>query len=423
MRLALRFAVSFVAVPFFAVPLLAGLLLAGLLLAGPLLAGPLLAGPRLAGPRLAGPLLPLPAAAGETRVVRDELLLFEIALPQDLDAWDLEPITDKSRALKAHFQTVFDDQAGSAAVRFFASGDGGVAPERGVAPFLERYTEAMEQAVPSPLSRESAKVDLAGIEWTRINLRSADTHITWWIARRARLVYVLHAIRFRRAVDDEEVEEEIQAILETLKLLDPPRPPKTGKPDSSTTPSDPGPPAEDGVVDAAALEQRTLTREFQRLELVKPAGLVELAPTRFDESERASRVIVRLDGRDRKEQSLCLIRVYAWPKKATGYRPIERVADRRIEEWRTRTAENRRKEPEIEKNPWKPPLWKRSLSVKLVAKRKTRETARWLFVECRNGIQYHLEIFVTGTRGEQLWKPQVDAFLEGFKPLKEPTKK
>ena len=42
----------------------------------------------------------------------------------------------------------------------------------------------------------------------------------------------------------------------------------------------------------------------------------------------------------------------------------------------------------------------------------------WILADCRNERQYQVEIYLSGSNGEQVWGRVIEEFLAGFEPYK-----
>ena len=335
-------------------------------------------------------------AAADDIEIRDKDLNFEIHGPHSSVDWKrMEPTNKK---LRAHLRTVFLDVAPLAQVdvRLYVTGTGTTnKPEAWRLELEKEFTEVAK--------REKGEDRLGGVACRRFEVRGTCRagllHLTWRHLRHGSFVYVLDVRRYGEAIEDEYVREEIVEILASFRFLK-----------EVETP----PEAEPETPDPELTKRGTIEWEWWRLKVVKPEGLLRVRD--LDASERANGVIGRFDGRLKAQQTTLMIRIYAHRRGIGRWKALKEQMRIRLSQWEERIPAKQRREPGQDFDKWKPPLANEMLRMKLLAFGKTRQTTRWYFAECSNGVQYEIEIYFTGTRGEELWKSQIDDFLRNFRP-------
>ena len=155
------------------------------------------------------------------------------------------------------------------------------------------------------------------------------------------------------------------------------------------------------------LARKEITLDYWKLKCVKPEGLKRIEAAAFDASEKANGVVLKFDGV--REYCRCMVRIYARNKRVR----IDDLAELRIEQFRKRFPQAQRRAPELDKK-WKLRRAKRTLRLKLMGRRKVREVSWWHFAEFRGGRVYQIEIYLSGTMGEAVWKKQVDELVKSF---------
>jgi len=161
------------------------------------------------------------------------------------------------------------------------------------------------------------------------------------------------------------------------------------------------------TLDGPDLAREVIDLDHWRIRCVKPAGLARIDAKHFDASEKANSVVLKFDAV--REHCRCMVRIYATRKRLK----IDELARLRTEEFRKRFPQGQRRAPELDKK-WKTRRAKRTLRLRLMGRRKVREVSLWHFVQARNGRVYQIEIYLSGTQGERVWKKQVDELLLAF---------
>jgi hypothetical protein len=377
-------------------------------------------------------LLPLAAAvaraAGEP-TVRDDGSNFEISLPE-LKAGDWDKITNAERTdIKAHFRTEFTgtDPLAFAEVQVMVVANKSELAQRKLASLAMQWAESMEAVLTNPREIKEGPLTLGGQEAYFRDLQgdyiSGVGHITWYLTRMGKLIYVIHVLRAYKAVGDESLEAEILEIRDSFKFLRVEEVKADSKAKGKDKPAGPagagGAPkgAEKETIDPELTKAAPLKNDFWRFECVKPEGVLSIPPEKFDNSETTNNVVAKftMDA----EQTRLMIRIYAQSENAQQF-TIEQHAERTLKQFETTYAEKSRLEPEIDNDYHKKfPLAKKAIRMKLVGRRTVPETTYWYLAQCKNDRQYRIEIYVTGATGEKQWEKQIQAFLKSFKPQKD----
>jgi hypothetical protein len=364
-----------------------------------------------------------PGASADDKSIRDETSNFEMAIPPDKAGdWDRVALDDKQKGLKAHFRTEFTDTEplATAEVQVILSPLKKDHATRSLEAIATQWSSAMEGAVTNPRDVTEGKTTLGGPEAYFRDVKgdlAADggpVHVTWHITRNGKFLYVFYVVRRYKAVGDESLEAEIARIRDSFKFLKI----EEVKADPKAK-GDGGPVGPAGAGEVKGPDPELLVRaerkiDHWRVKYVKPEGLVETAPDKFDESEVANHMIAKFTRTG--DQTYILIRIYAQLEKTQKY-TIEQLAENCVKNFKQKYNEKNRKEPEIEKDYKKFPLAKDAISMKLIGRRTVPEITLWYIAQCKNDRQYQLEIYMTGAEGEKIWKNQVEDFMKGFKPL------
>lgn len=340
------------------------------------------------------------AGADEDIKVRDETHNFEIKGPRSSMDW--VRIKEMHRDAKARFQLDLPD----AEVLGLADVTVWVIPASTKNP-PEMWRESMEKEFKAIGKRSDRRETLAGETWQVFDARGSHQvgrmHLEWRHLRKGDFVYVLAVRRYNEAIEDEATGEEVDEIVASFRFLR-----KVETPSEDSAPE----------IDPELSKRKHLEWEHWRLKAVKPEGLVAVRIADLDDAERENGVIARFDGHLPKQQTMIMIRIYALRKGVGRWRPLQSTMRLRLTQWQERVPKEQRKKPEYDFDKWKPPLAKEMLRMRLLALGASRQTTRWHFVECKNGVQYQIEIWVTGTLGEELWKSRIDDFLKHFRPQK-----
>jgi len=372
-------------------------------------------------------LLAVPAALADDKTIRDEASNFEIAPPPDAaDDWDvLKPPADRPE-IKAHYKTEFADSDPPAygEVQVIVTPLTTVYAARDLDYIVAKWAEIMEGAIENPRELTEGKTTLGGEEAYYRDVKgdfgSGIAHITWYLTRMGKNIYVLYVLRTYRAVGNMELEDEIGQIRDSFKFLKKEAvkaDPKVKKPRGPGGPAGAGSPGKEAEPDPSLLEREKMKLDFWRIEMVKPEGLLNVPPEEFNDSEKQNNVVAKFQ-RD-KEQTRLVIRVYAQSDVAQRY-TIEQLAENYVKYFEKRFPEKSRLKPEIDKDYKRFPLAKDAIKMKLMGRSTVPETTYWYLAQCKNDRQYQLEIYFSGGEiAEKAWDPQIKDFLKNFKPLKD----
>ncbi len=333
-------------------------------------------------------LLPAIAAAGE----------FELTLPKG-DDWEArKPDGDST---KAFYETEFAESnpTAGAQVRVMTYPLGGDLLETGLDAIAREWAPTVESEFKEPKSVHEGAAKLGDKDaWFR-DVRTDTARLTWHVARAGKVLFAFHVIRTNKACDDQDLEEEIAAMRATFRFLvkeepdahGPPKPPPFGEKEEP---------------------RATLRFDHWRFECVKPEGLVNVPPERFDDLERKSGVVAKFQRKAR--QSMIMVRVYAQAKSAQRF-TLDQLVEQKLKRFEE-TYEKGKRQPPKRDDAIKFPMAERAFQLELVGRRTTTETTRWILAQCKNDRQYQIEIFVTG--GDQgRWAAEIRDLLDGFRPL------
>jgi hypothetical protein len=366
------------------------------------------------------------AAGADDIAIRDEASNFEISLPPE-KAGDWDKMEPKDRKdIKAHFRTVFTDTEplATAEVQLILFPINRDLATRSLESIAKQWASSMEGCLANPRDLKEDKATLGGQEAYFRDVKgdlvndSGLGHVTWHIARMGKSLYVLHVVRTHKAVGDTGLEEEIVKIRDSFKFLkieEVKADPKAKKGEGPAGPAGAGAGSgKDQGPDPALLTREEMKLDYWRLKFVKPEGLLNVPPDKFDESEVANHCIAKFSRS--AEQSTILIRIYAQLDKNQQY-TIEQLADRSLKSFKQTFNEKSRLPEEIEKDYKKFPMAKDAIRMKLVGRRTTPEVLLWYFAQCKNGRQYQIEVHFWGGEAERYYKSQLDDFMKSFKPL------
>ena len=363
---------------------------------------------------LAGPVI-------DGATLTDEEFNFSVQVPNEID-WRFETLSpDASKAfIKAHMSTEYadTDPPSRADVQVWVyplSKDYAKKDAKFVA---EKWQESVEALLTNTRDHTEGEGTLGGLKaWHRGMVgeaMSGSARMRWDITLSGKYAYIIWVFRTYKAVDDEQLDEEIAAIRSSFKFL---REEKVeAHKDGGKAGNAPKAGGSGGDVDPTLVEREQLDWDFWRLEAVKPQGLVKADPLKFEESEKAWNVIARFNGRS--DQSSMLMRIYAETDTSKKY-TLDQLAEMKLKSFNEKFPdETKRMEPEIDKRFKKFPLVDEGIMMKLVGRRAQPEITFWYLLECKNDRQYQVEIVMGGATAEQVWKKQLEDFLKGFKPTK-----
>jgi len=370
---------------------------------------------------------PVRTAAADGATVHDEAANFEITLPPEKAGdWDVVPLDSERKDIKAHFKTEFTDSEplATAEVQVLIFPIDRQTAARKIEALAAQWSVSMEGSLDNPRDVKEDKATLGGQPAYYRDLKgdlhvgSGVGHVTWYVTRMGKYAYILWVIRTYSAVGNEELEAEIASIRDSFKFLKI----EEVKPDPKVKGGGPGPPAGAGANDKAKepdpelLKREEMKLDYWRLKFVKPEGLLNVPPDKFDESEATNHLVAKFTRTG--DQTYILIRVYAQLEKNQRY-SIQEQADTYIKYFNQKYNEKARMEPEIEKDYKKFPLAKDAIRMKLTGRRTVPEITLWYLGQCKNERQYQIEIYMTGAEGEKAWKNQIDDFMKHFRPVDE----
>lgn len=353
---------------------------------------------------------------------------FEIRTPPDSIDWDIVEVTEeeKKRDVQAHLFTEWADSDPPARADVYVMAR---LMNRDLAKWkLEniaaRWKDSMEAHLENPRNRKEGPGKLGGVDCWAVDV--TGNHVTlggvyrrhYWFAKNGKYLYIIYCDRSYDAVDDEDLDEELKEIIGSFKFHE------IVKIESDRKGKDAPPEVAGGEsggskvdkIDPARLEREEINDSFWRFKCIKPEGMLRVPTEKFDPSEKANGCKLKFERR--KDQSLCMIRVYvASLKSGKGY-TVQQLADSRLKYYEKKFKKNMRQPPKIDKH-WKlGKITKEGLSLKLVGRRTTTEIEYWYLADCKNERQYQLQIYLTGGTAERLWKNQVTTFMKSFEPLK-----
>jgi hypothetical protein len=369
----------------------------------------------------------LTARAGDDITVRNESSNFEISLPPE-KAGDWDKIEDKDRAdVKAHFRTEFTDTEplATAEVQVIVHSNDRTLQGRKLESIAAQWASSMEGSLENPREQGESETTLGGQPAYMRDLKgdlvkgSGVGHVTWYLTRMGKFLYVVHVIRTYRAVGDAELEGEIKQIVDSFKFLkveEVKADPKAKPGEGPAAPAGAGASEKPKGPDPELLKREDKKIDFWKLKFVKPEGLLEIPVEKFEKSETDNNCIAKFTATG--EQTYILFRVYAQREKTQQF-TIEQLADRNLASFKQTYDEKSRMPEEIDKDYKKFPLAKDAIHMKLTGRRTVPEIKHWYLAQCKNGCQYEIEIYMTGAEGEKAWKNQIDAFMKGFRPYED----
>jgi hypothetical protein len=358
------------------------------------------------------------ALPDEKGVVKSEEFNFEIRTPEDSVDWEVKEIDqEKDPTRKAHFRTEFADSDPPTYADVVVS----VMPmaaenlRLGLDKIARKWEEAMEGFLDHKRDRTTKAGKLGGQDSWVVDVKgdfgSGIHQRTWLVAKMGKFMYVIHVDRNFKAIGDEVLEEEIQAILGSFKFLRIEKLEKHKDAKKEDAPGEAGPGSKlvKKKVDPELLKKEKFNEPFWRFKMVKPEGLVKL---KVDEQD-AKQDIKYLFRHD-KDNSRLQIRIYAQTEKAKKW-TVDQLLDYKIEYFQKEVKVA--KDPKIDKK-YKFPLAKKAIRIELVGRSTTTIRRIWILAQCKNDRQYQIEIYLTGANGPQVWDKTIKAFLKGFKPFK-----
>jgi hypothetical protein len=364
--------------------------------------------------------------AGKDPVVRDEEHNFEISMPPySIDWVKIPPPKDKAlKHIRAHFQTEYADTDPPATcdVNLLVVPMNKLWARQSLDKIAMQWQPQMEGGLTNKRDVKEGKAKLGGQDFYRRDVKgeyiAGVAHITWYLGKMGKYLYTLHVFRTYHAVDDDQLEEEIDDILKSfkyLKIIEVKAHKKAGRKGAAPAMGPGGGGGGGGDVDRVdpnKIKREKVTLSHWRIELVKPKELFNIDPGQFSKSEKGNNVIAKFERR--VKQSFIQIRIYAQSSSSQKY-TLDQLAKSTLKYWE-KTYKTRLK-PEIDEK-YKFPLAKKAIKMRLVGRRTVPETYTWILAQCRNDRQYRMSIYTTGATGEQIWKAQIEDFLKNIKPLK-----
>ena len=365
---------------------------------------------------------PAVAGPGDDDVVRNEELNFEISMPPNSIDWDKVALPeDKSKAhLKAHFSTEYADTnpRSEAAVQLIVVPLTKMWARKKLMGIAMQWQDQMEDVLTEKREIKQGDRKLAGqpsyFRDLKGNFIAGVGHVTWDVTRMGNYLYVFYVRRTYRAVNDEDLEEEIASIRKSFKFLKEIKVKAHKKAGKGKVLPVAGGGADVEEVDPEKVKRENLELSHWRIKCVKPEGLFNIDPKEFGKGEKASNVVAKFERR--RTQIYLMIRIYAQSAKSQRF-TISQLAKSKLAHFE-KTYKKHRLDPEEDYKYKKFPLAKSAIRLKLVGRRTVPETTIWLLAQCKNDRQYQIEIYATGAAGEKAWKPQLDDFLKNFKPVK-----
>jgi len=356
-------------------------------------------------------------------VVKDEDCNFEIKSPPDSIDWQAPKLSDERKAfVKAYFITEFTDSEPLAGA--YVELQVIPLPKRdarmGLDKIAHRWRTALEANFTNPRERKEGPGTFGGQPSFDVDVqgdRDAGTHrLTYTVGRNGKFLYLFYVTRAYDAVDDEQLEEEIQAIRDSFKYL------KIEKVvgDSKAKPTE-GPAVGPAAADAEKekeIDPEKLKKErfgeagdFWRFSCVKPEGLVvqEL-------SDNDRKLGVKHYFRNDRNYARLLIRIWAQTDKSKKF-TLEQLVDQKISEFKKYDKVKQAQDPVIDKR-FKFPMAKKAIKLELLGRATVKIHRIWVLLDCTNDRQYQLEIYLSGSQGYETWKKEVEEFIKEFKPRK-----
>jgi len=346
--------------------------------------------------------------------------------PEKAGDWDKIKEDPNHKDVKAHFKTEFTgtDPLAFAEVQVIVFPLKKENAARGLDAIAGQWSSAMEGSLANPRDLTEGKATLGGQDAyfrdSKGDYGPGAAQVTWHVTRMGKFVYVFHVIRTYQAVGDKGLDEEIGKIRDSFKFLkieEVKADPKAKGGDGPSGPAGAGAAKEkDKGPDPELLARADMKFDHWRFKCVKPEGLLNVPPDKFEESEIANHMVAKMQRTG--DQTYLLIRVYAQIEKSQAY-TIEQLAETNLKYFKQLYNEKSRLPEEIDKEYKKFPLAKAAIRMKLTGRRTVPELKYWYIAQCKNDRQYEIEIYITGAEGEKAWKNQVDDFMKNFKPFED----
>jgi len=365
---------------------------------------------------LASGLFALPEEKGG---VKSEEFNFEIRAPEDSVDWEVKELSEEQVAAswQAHLYTEFADSDpptySDVVVRVMPMASENI--RLGLDKIARKWEEAMEGFLDHKRDRTTKAGKLGDQDCWIVDVKgdfgSGIHQRTWLLAKMGKFMYVIHVDRNFKAIGDELLEEEIQAILGSFKFLriEKLEKHKDAKKEDAPGEAGPGSKVAKKKVDPELLKKEKFNEPFWRFKMVKPEGLVKLKV-----AEQDARQDIKYLFMHDKDNSRLQIRIYAQTEKAKKW-TVDQLLDYKLEYFQKEVKVA--KDPKIDKK-YKFPLAKKAIKIELTGRSTTTIRRIWILAQCKNDRQYQIEIYLTGANGPQVWDKTIAAFLKGFKPFK-----
>lgn len=374
----------------------------------------------LAAIAFTGPALADPLVEDDSGTFKSDELNFEIKAPEDSVDWEFKKIDPKTHPqLRVYFFSEFADSNAWASVQVNAQKLSKQAARNKLSKIAGEWKDAMESDLSNPRERTEKTEQFAGVEsyfasvqgdkMTGIHLR------TWRIFRNGQMLYSIVVDRHLDAVKDEDVADEVAAILKSFKFGEIRKVKADRKAKDGGAPEGPeggGKGGKDGGPkgDPKLLKKAPVTSAFWRYKCVKPSNTLA---QEIDENSAANAIKNFWQGEITNVRFG--VRIYAWSLKKKKY-TIDQLVKAKLDWWKTRVKQT--KKP-IRKDKYKKiPLTKKGTYLELVGRSIVTERWIYIFLECKNDRMYQIEIYSMGDTGNKLWGKSIDAFIKSFKPQK-----
>jgi len=320
---------------------------------------------------------------------RDEASTFELRLPPT--GWERR--ADDPAHIKLHLQasSPLGDPEATAEVQVIVWPLGTTEMRRTLQDLMGEWKKIYEVGSGEVRERAEGEGTLGGVACRTATVlgatEDAPVRVAWTLAREGRNALIFYERRTRSLAGDEGIAKAILAMRASFRAL-----PGEAAP----------PPPEPPPIDPEQLKEKKFGVESHRFECVKPEGLVESI------CEKRDGLLLQFDGE--REQSRLRLRVYAAADAERRWTLDQYLAS--IERAYETDYEDR-KEPALDLKA-KVPLAKQAVRITLVGKAAVVHRITWLLADCRNGVQYRLQVFQTGAAD---FDAAIARFLGGFRPL------
>ena len=370
--------------------------------------------------RLLAILLALIIQAPDSKgTIDDEQYNFKISMPEDSVDWEMKEIPKDRAMMRAYFYTEFrdSDPTASADFQIFVQRLTKDLTRRSLDKIAGMWSDSIESIIEFNKKREEAPAKLGTVDAWKIDVTGNDIHgklhLTWMLVRNGEYLYTFFIMRRYDAVDDEDLEDEIKAILTSFtfhEIVKIKASKKGGSDDAPDVPAGGGKKSGGKKIDKMLLKKEKFKEPFWRFEMTKPEGLLKLELSDADKKNG-----IKYYFRGDKDGSRLMIRVYAQTEKAKKF-TLEKLLEHKMGYWEKEVKQ--KKEPKLDKNYRKFPMLKKAIRLDLIGRSTVNIRRTWIMADCKNDRQYQLEIYVTGANGQTVWGKRVEQFLKGFKPIK-----